>query len=64
MLAFYRKRAGLEPKAEPYGGWDGDGRNLSGHIGGHYLSGASMMYAATGDARFMTAATTRYAGFG
>jgi uncharacterized protein len=52
MLAFYRKRAGLEPKAEPYGGWDGDGKNLTGHIGGHYLSGASMMYAATGDARF------------
>jgi DUF1680 family protein len=52
MLAFYRKRAGLEPKAEPYSGWDGDGRNLTGHIAGHYLSGASMMYAATGDARF------------
>lgn len=52
MLAFYRRRAGLEPKAEPYGGWDGDGRNLTGHICGHYLSGASMMRAATGDARF------------
>jgi DUF1680 family protein len=52
MLAFYRKRAGLEPKAEPYGGWDGDGKNLTGHIGGHYLSGVSMMYAATGDPRF------------
>jgi uncharacterized protein len=52
MLAFYRKRAGLEAKAEPYGGWDGDGRNLTGHIAGHYLSGVSMMYAATGDARF------------
>lgn len=52
MLAFYRKRAGLEPRAEPYGGWDGDGKNLTGHIGGHYLSGVSMMYAATGDARF------------
>jgi uncharacterized protein len=52
MLAFYRKRAGLEPKAEPYGGWDGDGKNLTGHIAGHYLSGVSMMYAATGDARF------------
>ncbi|MGH9801196.1 MAG: beta-L-arabinofuranosidase domain-containing protein, partial [Blastocatellia bacterium] len=52
MLAFYRKRAGLEPKAQPYGGWDGDGKNLTGHIGGHYLSGVSMMYAATGDARF------------
>lgn len=52
MLAFYRKRAGLEPKAQPYGGWDGDGKNLTGHIAGHYLSGASLMYAATGDARF------------
>ena len=52
MLAFYRKRAGLTPKAEPYGGWDGDGKNLTGHIAGHYLSGASLMYAATGDARF------------
>jgi uncharacterized protein len=52
MMAFYRKRAGLEPKAQPYGGWDGDGKNLTGHIGGHYLSGVSMMYAATGDARF------------
>ena len=52
MLAYYRKRAGLEPKAEPYGGWDGDGRNLTGHIAGHYLSGVSLMYAATGDVRF------------
>ena len=39
MLAFYRQRAGLVPKAQPYGGWDGDGRNLTGHIAGHYLSG-------------------------
>lgn len=52
MLAFYRKRAGLDPRAEPYGGWDGDGRNLTGHIAGHYLSGVSLMYAATGDPRF------------
>jgi DUF1680 family protein len=52
MLAFYRKRAALEPKAEPYTGWDGDGRNLTGHIAGHYLSAVSLMYAATGDARF------------
>src|SRR4029079_1467273 len=52
MLAYYRKRAGLEPKAEPYGGWDGDGRNLTGHIVGHYLSGVSLMCAATGDVRF------------
>src|SRR6266704_637335 len=52
MLAFFRKRAGLEPKAQPYGGWDGDGKNLTGHIAGHYLSAISLMWAATGDARF------------
>jgi DUF1680 family protein len=52
MLAFYRTRAGLPKKAEPYGGWDGDGRNLTGHIAGHYLSAVSLMRAATGDARF------------
>src|SRR6185312_5992278 len=52
MMAYYRKRAGLEPKAQGYPGWDGDGRNLTGHIAGHYLSGVSLMYAATGDVRF------------
>lgn len=52
MLAYYRERAGLEPKAEPYGGWDGGGRNLTGHIAGHYLSAVSLMWAATGDERF------------
>src|SRR3989440_257050 len=46
------RRSGLEPKAEPYGGWDGDGRNLTGHIAGQHLSGVSLMWAATGDARF------------
>jgi DUF1680 family protein len=52
MMAFFRKRVGLEPKAAGYGGWDGDGRNLTGHIAGHYLSAVSLMYAATGDPRF------------
>lgn len=52
MLAYYRVRAGLAARAEGYGGWDGDGRNLTGHIAGHYLSGVSLMWAATGDARF------------
>jgi DUF1680 family protein len=52
MLAPYRKLAGLTPKGEAYGGWDGPGRNLTGHIGGHYLSAVSLMWAATGDARF------------
>ena len=52
MMAYYRARAGLAPKAQGYDGWDGDGRNLTGHIAGHYLSAVSLMYAATGDARF------------
>ena len=52
MLAYYRQRAGLEPKAKPYSGWDGGGRNLTGHIAGHYLSAVSLMWAATGDERF------------
>jgi DUF1680 family protein len=52
MMAYYRKRAGLEPRAQGYGGWDGDGKNLTGHIAGHYLSAVSLMYAATGDTRF------------
>ena len=52
MLAYYRDRAGLTQKAEPYAGWDGDGRNLTGHIAGHYLTAVSLMWAATGDERF------------
>ncbi len=53
MLAGYRIRAGLEPKARGYGGWDSvEGKQLTGHIGGHYLSAVSLMYAATGDPRF------------
>src|SRR3954471_21572626 len=52
MLAYLRERAGLKAKAEGYGGWDGPGRQLTGHIAGHYLSAVSLMYAATGDARF------------
>lgn len=52
MLAFLRQRAGLDPKAQGYGGWDGPGRQLTGHIAGHYLSAVSIMYATTGDARF------------
>jgi len=57
MLAYYRERAGLQPKAEAYGGWDGDKRNLTGHIAGHYLSAVSLMWAATGDVRFRERAT-------
>jgi hypothetical protein len=52
MLAHLRTRAGLEPKARGYGGWDGAGRQITGHICGHYLSAVSLMWQATGDARF------------
>jgi uncharacterized protein len=52
MMAYYRVRAGLPQKAEPYAGWDGGGRNLTGHIAGHHLSAVALMYLATGDARF------------
>jgi uncharacterized protein len=52
MMAYYRVRAGLAQKAEPYGGWDGGGRNLTGHIAGHHLSAVSLMYLATADERF------------
>ncbi|RYX82668.1 hypothetical protein EON83_18390 [bacterium] len=52
MMAYYRIQAGLEPKAAGYDGWDGGGKNLTGHIAGHYLSAICLMYAATGDSRF------------
>jgi uncharacterized protein len=52
MLSPYRARAGLSEKAKGYSGWDGSGRNLTGHIAGHHLSAVSLMYAATGDDRF------------
>ncbi|HTJ24518.1 MAG TPA: beta-L-arabinofuranosidase domain-containing protein [Gemmatimonadaceae bacterium] len=53
MMAYYRVRAGLAQKAAPYdNGWDGGGRNLTGHIAGHHLSAVSLMYRATGDERF------------
>jgi uncharacterized protein len=52
MLAYFRQRAGLQPRARGYGGWDGGGKNLTGHILGHYLSAVSLMWAGTGDVRF------------
>lgn len=62
FLALFRKRAGIATAAEPYGGWDGDGHNLSGHAGGHYLSAVSLMFAATGDAQFKERADRMVAG--
>src|SRR6201988_4546912 len=52
MMAYYCKRAGLELKSQGYPGWDGDGRNLTGHIVGYYLSGVSWIFAETADSRF------------
>jgi len=49
LLAPYLKEAGLTPKAESYGNWENTG--LDGHIGGHYVSALSLMYASTGDAK-------------
>ncbi|MDQ3845247.1 MAG: glycoside hydrolase family 127 protein, partial [Bacteroidota bacterium] len=48
LLAPYLRESGIEPKAKNYGNWEGTG--LDGHIGGHYLSALSNMYAATGNA--------------
>lgn len=47
LLAPYLKEAALSPKAENYTNWENTG--LDGHIGGHYLSALSYMYAATGN---------------
>lgn len=45
LLAPYLREAGIEPKAVGYGNWENTG--LDGHIGGHYLSALSMMWAST-----------------
>ncbi|SHK43944.1 hypothetical protein SAMN04488028_10515 [Reichenbachiella agariperforans] len=47
LLAPFLREAGLKPKAENYTNWENTG--LDGHIGGHYLSALSQMYASTGD---------------
>ena len=46
LLAPYLKEAGLTPKADNYTNWENTG--LDGHVGGHYLSALSYMYASTG----------------
>ena len=51
LLSRFREYAGLEPKGEIYGGWEA--QNLSGHTLGHYLSGCALMYASSGDERFL-----------
>ncbi|RZK61765.1 MAG: glycosyl hydrolase, partial [Pedobacter sp.] len=47
LLAPYLREAGLKPKADSYTNWENTG--LDGHMGGHYLTALSLMYASTGD---------------
>lgn len=47
LLASYLLASGIPTKSDRYGNWESIG--LDGHIGGHYLSALSMMYAATGN---------------
>ncbi|ROQ28846.1 glycoside hydrolase family 127 protein [Gallaecimonas pentaromativorans] len=47
LLAPYRREAGLPVSKPSYGNWEAEG--LGGHMGGHYLSALSLMYASTGD---------------
>jgi DUF1680 family protein len=56
LLHNFRLNSYLRPKAPVYGGWESVEPwveiRCHGHTLGHYLSAASCMYAATGDARF------------
>ena len=47
LLHNFRLYAGLEPKGDIYGGWEGD--TIAGHSLGHYLSAISLMHAQVGD---------------
>lgn len=47
LLAPFLREAGLTPKQPSYGNWESSG--LDGHMGGHYLSALSLMFASTGD---------------
>ena len=51
LLAPYLREAGLPKKAESYTNWENTG--LDGHMGGHYLSALSLMYASTGDKKVL-----------
>lgn len=57
LLSWFRREAGLTPKAQPYPFWESEWMGghgpLPGHIMGFYLSGISMMYASTGDAAIL-----------
>ena len=53
LTSWFRREAGLTPKAPPYPYWESEdvwGKGpLAGHIMGFYLSSLSMMYQSTGD---------------
>lgn len=49
LLAPFLRESNLPPRRESYTNWENTG--LDGHIGGHYLSALSYMYASTGDQR-------------
>jgi uncharacterized protein len=51
LLSWFRKEAGLKPKGEVYGGWEA--RGIAGHSLGHYLTACALMFASTGDPRFL-----------
>ena len=41
LITPFRREAGMQPKARPYGNWESGG--LDGHTAGHYLSAISLM---------------------
>lgn len=49
LLTPFLREANLPSPTESYGNWENTG--LDGHIGGHYVSALSHMYASTGDPR-------------
>jgi len=51
LLSRFRQYSGLPPKGPEYKGWES--ATISGHTLGHYLSAVAMMYASTGDQRFL-----------
>lgn len=57
LLSWFRREAGLTPKAQPYPFWESEnvwgGGPLAGHILGFYMSSMSMMYQATNDKKIL-----------
>lgn len=49
LLYSFRKTAGIDTSATPYGGWEAPNVELRGHFVGHYLSAMAMTWASTGN---------------